>query len=276
MSLFSSLTPIGLLLAAMVAFSFVEAVIPLCARSALNRRHLLPNLALTFLTFASNLLLNIPLLLGLVWLQARGWGLLNTLDMPLWAALLVSVVVLDLAWYATHTSLHAAPALWRFHAVHHSDLAVDVTTTIRQHPGEGLIRYGFLAVFAFAFGVPPQGFALYRIWSALHGFLEHANIALPRPLDRAITTVFSSPDMHKVHHARDARLTDTNYGNIFSIWDQAFGTFTPSRFGRGVVYGLSGYDEPRHQSTAGLLRSPFGAGPTASLASEQAASPERP
>jgi sterol desaturase/sphingolipid hydroxylase (fatty acid hydroxylase superfamily) len=257
MTLISSLSTIGVLLAAMVLLSLVEALIPLHARGPEGRAHLGPNLALTLITFATNLVFNVPLVLGLAWLQAHGLGLFNALSAPAAAAVLGSVIVLDFAWYVTHVSLHRAPALWRFHSVHHSDPAVDVTTTIRQHPGESLIRYLFLAGFAFAVGAPPAGFALYRIWSALHGQTEHANLRLPQWLDTAISALFASPNMHKVHHSRDRRLHDRNYGNIFSVWDRLFGTFIPAREGRDIRYGLDGFEAAERQSTAGLLALPF-------------------
>lgn len=257
MNLISSLTSIGVLLAAMALLSLVEAIIPLRARGRLGLAHLAPNLTLTLITFATNLVFNIPLLLGLLWLQAHRLGLLNAIALPPLAAVLATVIVLDFAWYVTHVTLHITPAIWGFHAVHHSDPAVDVTTTIRQHPGESLIRYLFLAAFAFALGAPPAGFALYRIWSALHGELEHSNLRLPQWLDTAISALFTSPNMHKVHHSRDRSLHDRNYGNIFSVWDRLFGTFMPARHGREVNYGLEGFDAPDCQTAAGLLALPF-------------------
>ena len=257
MNFLANLSTIGLLLAAMVILSLVEAVIPLRARGVWNRRHLAPNLILTFVTFGTNMVLNIPLLLGLAWLQSAGLGLFNMVGLHPLVEFGGAILALDLAWYVTHVSMHRFAAMWRFHAVHHSDPAVDVTTTIRQHPGEGLIRYAYLAAFGFAFGVSPAAFAVYRIWSALHGLFEHANLKLPQWLDTAITLVFSSPNMHKVHHSRDQRFTDTNYTNIFSVWDRVFGTFTPSRHGTHIDYGLDGHDHDAAQTTRGLLMLPF-------------------
>jgi sterol desaturase/sphingolipid hydroxylase (fatty acid hydroxylase superfamily) len=257
MNFATSLLNIPYLLGAMVVLALIEALIPLRDRSVWSRRHLAPNLALTFTTFATNLVFNTLLVLGLIWLQAKGWGLFNALALPPLIEFAAAILVLDLAWYVTHVTMHKVPAMWRFHAVHHSDPFVDVTTTIRQHPGESVIRYLYLAAFGFAVGAAPAAFAVYRIWSALHGLFEHANIRLPRWLDTAITFVFSSPDMHKIHHSREARLTDRNYTNIFSIWDRLGGTFTPSRYGRDIVYGLDGEDDPSRQSTLGLMAAPF-------------------
>lgn len=251
------LQPVLLLAAALMVLALIEALIPLRDRSRWSRAHLGPNLALTAITVVLSLLLNVPLLLALVWFEQRGLGLFNFLPLPVWADLLAAVVALDLAWYATHRALHAFPALWRVHAVHHSDPMVDVTTAIRQHPLEGLVRYGFLFVFGAAFGVSPAGFALYRVWSAIHGQFDHANMRLPAWLDDAISWVSASPDMHKVHHARDQRLNDTNYSSILSVWDRLFGTFTPPAVGRQVTYGLDGHDRAEQQSLGGLLKLPF-------------------
>jgi len=253
----ASLSTIGLLLGLMTAMSLVEALIPMRARGEWGRRHLVPNIALTFLTFATNVVFNTSLLLGLVWLQSRGWGLFNAVQVPPIVAIGGAILALDLAWYVTHVSMHKSPAMWRFHVIHHSDPQVDVTTTVRQHPGESVIRYAYLAAFAFAFGASPLAFTIYRIWSASHGQLEHANIKLPQWLDTAISLVFSSPNMHKIHHSRDQGFTDRNYSNIFSIWDRLALTFTPSKFGRDIAYGLEGEDSPSRQSTLGLLCSPF-------------------
>jgi sterol desaturase/sphingolipid hydroxylase (fatty acid hydroxylase superfamily) len=255
--LWSSLATIRLILAAMLVVALIETGIPLHAGSAWRRKHLAPNLALTFLTFATNAVLNAGLVLTLRAAQARGLGLLPGLHLAPAVATVLAVVALDLSFYAAHVVMHKVPALWRFHRVHHSDPAVDVTTTIRQHPGEGLIRYAFLAAAALALGASPGAFALYRAWSALHGLLEHANVRVPLRLDTAVSLLFSTPNMHKVHHSREALETDSNYGNIFSMFDRAFSTFTPSQRGTKVEYGLEEFDDPSAQTTTALLLSPL-------------------
>ena len=222
--------------------------------------HLGPNLALTFITFATNIFLNIALLMALMWVRVR------------WASACSRCLALPPLMARRHRRAGARscpstsrtspcttiPAFWRFHRVHHSDPAVDVTTTIRQHPGEGLIRYAFMAAFAIPLGASLGAFAVYRVWSALSGLLEHANIrASARGSTHLLSLVFTWPNMHKVHHSRDARYTDTNYGNIVSWWDRLFFTFTPARHGASIAYGLDGFDDPAAQTTAGLLAMPF-------------------
>ena len=253
----TSLTTIASILAAMAVVALIEAAIPLHPRGQGNRAHLGPNLALTFVTFATNMVFNAGVVVTLVWLQARGVGLLHWFSLPPLLTGAVVLVVLDFSFYVAHTAMHASPALWRVHSVHHSDWAVDVTTTIRQHPGEGVVRYVFMGAFAFALGAPPDAFGVYRLVSVLSGLLNHANIRVPRRLDTVLSLVLGTPNMHKVHHSRAKHQTNTNYGTIFSLFDRIFGTFTPTAQGVSVVYGLNGFDDPATQSTRGLLGIPF-------------------
>jgi len=255
--LVSSVATVAWILTAMTLVALVEAILPLHARGSWHRAHVGPNLALTFITFATSLVFNLALVSVLVTLDARQVGLLHFLPLPPLARAAVAVVVLDLSFYVAHRAMHSCPGFWRFHAVHHSDPAVDVTTTIRQHPGETVIRYGFMAAFAIVFGTPPGAFAVYRVWSALNGLLEHANLRVPGRLDTVLSSVVTTPNMHKVHHSRRGVETNTNYGNIFSIFDRLCATFTPSVRGTRITYGLDGFDEAALQSTVGLLALPF-------------------
>jgi sterol desaturase/sphingolipid hydroxylase (fatty acid hydroxylase superfamily) len=251
------LPTVGVILAAMAALSLLELAIPLHARGFWSRFHVGPNLALTFLAFATNAFLNAGLFAALLAFDANGYGLLPALALPPLASGALAVVVLDFSFYVAHRAMHAVPALWRFHSVHHSDPVVDVTTTIRQHPGESLIRYAFMAACALGLGVPPAAFAVYQAASALNGLLEHANLRAPLWLDRALSLVTTWPHMHKIHHSRDEREAATNYGNLFSFFDRALSTFTPSSRGTAVAYGVPGLDDPATQTTAGLLALPF-------------------
>lgn len=247
----------AVIFASMGVVALLESAIPLHARGRWARAHLAPNLALTGITLATNAVMNVGLVLALIWFEERGLGLLNAVALPPLAALAVVLLVLDFSFYVTHVAMHKLPGLWRFHSVHHSDPEVDVTTTIRQHPGEGVIRYASLAVFSLVLGASPGAFAVYRIATALVGLLEHANLRAPLALDRVLAWVTTWPYMHKLHHSRVRAETDSNYGNLFSFWDRLFATFTPSRRGTSVSYGLEGLDDPGTQTTRGLLALPF-------------------
>jgi sterol desaturase/sphingolipid hydroxylase (fatty acid hydroxylase superfamily) len=245
------------LLAAMALVAAVEAAVPLHARRRAGRRHLGPNLALTALYLALNLGFQTALLAALVAFEVRGLGLLPALGLPALASAAVAFLALDAATWGVHVAMHLYPGAWRFHRVHHSDAAVDVTTAIRQHPGESLLRYAALAATGLALGASPAAFAAYRLASALQALLEHANWRVPARLDGMLSRVIATPNLHKVHHSRLPAEADTNYGNIFSLFDRAFGTFTPSARGPAVAFGLDGFDDDATQSTLGLLQLPF-------------------
>ena len=255
--LLSSVSTMGVILVAMAVVAVIEVAIPLHARGRSHRTHFGPNLVLTFLTFATNAFFNVALVTVLIWQDANGVGLMHLFALPPMVTGAIVLVTLDFSFYVAHVAMHKIPAFWRFHSVHHSDPAVDVTTTIRQHPGEGVIRYAFMAAFACALGASPVVFGVYRIWSALNGLVEHANIRVPVWLDRVCSLVTTWPNMHKIHHSRTVQETNTNYGNIFSLFDRLFSTFTPSERGVNIVYGLDGCDAPARQTTAGLLVMPF-------------------
>ena len=242
---------------ALTLVALLEMAVPLHARGRWNRSHLAPNLTLTLITFATNAFFNAALVLTLFWQQANGVGLLHMSSLGPVATGAIVVVLLDFSFYVAHVSMHKIPALWRFHRVHHSDPAVDVTTTIRQHPGEGVIRYAYVGAFAIALGAAPAAYAVYRTWVTLNAVLEHASIRVPERVDTFLSLLVVTPNMHKVHHSRRPEETDTNYSNIFSVWDRLLSTFTPTKRGLSITYGLDGFDDPATQTTAGLLLVPF-------------------
>lgn len=258
MTLFAqSAATIGAILLTMAVVAWIETVVPLHVGARASRAHRRPNLALTLITFGTNVFLNAALVSSLMLLSTFGFGVLNRFPLAPLAALVVTLLVLDLSFYVAHVAMHKMPAFWAYHVVHHCDPVVDVTTTIRQHPVEGVIRYAFMAVFALLLGAAPAAFAVYRAWSALNGLLEHANVRVPAWVDSALSLVTTWPSMHKVHHSRIPAETDSNYGNIFSFWDRLFATFTPAARGTNIDYGIDGLDDTATQTTKGLLWLPF-------------------
>src|SRR5262245_15526339 len=185
----TNVSAIGAILAVMAAVALLETAVPLHARGRWHRTHVGPNLALTFITFATNFVFNGGLVLLLARLAESRFGLLHLLPLQPFATGALAVVALDFSYYVAHVAMHKVPAFWGLPRVHHADPVVDVTTTIRQHPLEGVIRYAFLAAAAGALGVGLGAFAIYRVASALNGLLEHANIRVPRHLDAALSLV---------------------------------------------------------------------------------------
>jgi sterol desaturase/sphingolipid hydroxylase (fatty acid hydroxylase superfamily) len=242
--------------ALMAVVAVLEIAIPLRARTRWNDAHLAPNLSLTLIYVATNLLLTAALVLLLSWCTTAGFGIFNAWGLTGVAHIVAAVAILDFQAYGVHVAMHEVRGFWRFHRVHHGDPAVDVTTALRQHPGESLIRFVSLAAFAVGIGASVEAFALYRLLSGVQALSEHANVRVPRSLDALLSFVIATPNYHKVHHSRDAAETDTNYANIFSLWDRLFVTVTPSSRGTDVRYGLDDVTDGE-QTTLGLITLPF-------------------
>jgi len=236
-----------------------ESVAPLFGTPYRRGSHALVNVFFTVTTIVVNFGLAFLLLRASEWAVAHEFGVLYWLPpRPLWLGAIVGLLLLDLvsAWLA-HVVSHHVPPLWKFHLVHHSDTHVDTTTANRHHPGESVVRFTFTALAVVVAGAPLWMVFLYQAASVVLSQFNHANIRLPAALDRALSWVIVSPDMHKVHHHYALPHTDSNYGNIFSIWDRLFGTFrTIDR--RELVYGIDTHLDPReHASIPALLTMPF-------------------
>ena len=242
-----------------LALCALERMVPRSEEGAADRRrHLPPNLALTLLLVLLNAGFDRAVAAAGVRPGSGGFGLLAGASLPGWAKLLAVIVTLDGLAYLAHVLLHTLPPAWRIHRVHHSDAHVDVSTAFRQHPLETLGRSSFQLLGALILGASSRSVAVYLALSALNAQLEHADVSLPPRLERACRVLFTTPAMHRVHHSRRAAETDTNYSNIFSVWDRLFGTYRAPRPGERIACGLDGCDAPDRQRTAGLLALPFG------------------
>ena len=226
----------------------LETMWPLQRFRGARLRRVVPNVVLTVFV----VLLNLALSFGVAAVSARAAVTVTNA--------LLGIVALDLATYAAHVVLHKLPFAWRFHRVHHSEPEVDVTTAFRQHPGETLWRVAWQLPPIVLLGLPFGVVVLYLTLSTLNAQLEHANLRVPERTDRVLRLLFVTPNMHKVHHSRLQRETDSNYSNLFSLWDRLFGTYTGSADLESLRYGLDGFDEPRRQTLRGLLGMPFAAG----------------
>ena len=168
-------------------------------------------------------------------------------------------MILDLIGaYLVHLIEHKVPWMWKFHVVHHSDKNVDVTTGLRHHPGETVFRILFTILGVYVSGASIGMVMLYQSISVLFAHITHANISLPKNLDRIISYILVTPNMHKVHHHFKLPLTDTNYGNIFSIWDRFFGTYAYVDDSKTIVYGIDTHiNDKKIDSFSDLLLIPF-------------------
>jgi sterol desaturase/sphingolipid hydroxylase (fatty acid hydroxylase superfamily) len=193
----------------------------------------------------------------LLWLQEANFGLLHLFEAPIWLELLLSLMVLDLiAQYGVHYFLHKVKWMWRLHLVHHTDKNVDVTTGTRHHPLDFILRELFALFAVIIMGMPISFYFFYRILSILFTYWTHANLNLPDWLDKGLSYVIVTPNMHKFHHHFQLPWTDSNYGNMLSLWDRVFGTFVyddPNK----IIYGVDIADHTNDESLLVQLKIPF-------------------
>lgn len=171
--------------------------------------------------------LSFPILaVGLaVMAEDRGWGLFNNLDVPFWAGIIVSMLLLDLTIYLQHVMFHAVPGLWRLHRMHHADLDFDATTGLRFHPVEIVLSMAIKLAVVAALGAPPVAVLVFEVILNATSLFNHGNIRLPPSVDRVLRWVLVTPDMHRVHHSTDPRETNSNFGFSVPWWDRALGTY---------------------------------------------------
>jgi|SRR5882672_6768372 len=250
------LNNVTIILAVMAIGALIETAVPMFAARPWKNGRRGANLGLTALSLGSNWLL--ATIAAVAALTMRPAGLMAQLGWPVWLEMVVGIVVIDFSvGYLSHRTMHTWPAMWRFHQIHHSDPFVDVTTTYRTHPVETVWRFLFAIVPIWLLGIPAQAVVIQRLLQVSNGILEHANIRLWAPLDRWLSLVWVTPNVHKIHHSRAIEETNSNYANLVTIYDRLLGTFTPAERANHVVYGLDDVDPASTASFPALLTMPF-------------------
>jgi len=176
---------------------------------------------------------------------------------PGWVVLVFAVVVLDAASYLSHVLSHHIKPLWRLHAVHHGDHALDVTTTVRHHPLELVPTVMALGLCAGLFGLTVVHLTFYGTLAFVVQLIAHANLRLPRQAMRRVGLVLVTPELHALHHSRRPAETNSNYGTVFSVWDRMFGTLWLRTGSEPLEFGLDTYATARFRGLLGALTQPF-------------------
>jgi sterol desaturase/sphingolipid hydroxylase (fatty acid hydroxylase superfamily) len=244
----------------LVLMALWEVVAPRRAQSIRRRARWPSNLGIVVLNTAVLRVLIPTTAVGLALVgEERGFGLLNNLALPPWAAVVVSILLLDLAIYLQHVMFHAVPMLWRLHRMHHADLEFDVTTGARFHPIEILLSMGIkLAVIA-ALGASAVGVVIFEILLNATSMFNHGNVRIPAPLDRILRWLVVTPDMHRVHHSIRPAETNSNFGFNVPWWDRLFGTYRaqPAAGHEGMTIGIEQFRGPRELWLDRMLLQPW-------------------
>lgn len=182
-------------------------------------------------------------------------------SLPLVVQLAIVVLLAELGGYPVHRASHTVPALWRFHAVHHSTERMDWLSAHRQHPVEVLWLVGVANVPVLALGFDPSAVVGFILFQKLHTASVHANTRLP---PGAWEAWFAGPRFHRWHHARDAGAT--NLSSLLPWIDRLLGTY---RLPPGEPDAL-GVAEPMPDGMVGQVLHPL----TAALPATSAADTE--
>ena len=249
----------AILVGGMLFFWIIEGAIPLLPLR--YKKNKLRHAGVNFFFTVLHLIIHTGLAVLIVklsdWCLETGFGLVYWFNTGVVLTIVIGVLALDFSSWLVHWVMHKVPLLWRFHLIHHSDTTVDVTTGLRHHPGDSVLRGIFFLLLIFISGSPMYGVMIYQTLVVLSTAFTHANMRLPIGLDKALSYILVSPNMHKVHHHWKQPYTDSNYGAVFSIWDRLLGTFRKLDIA-DIRYGLDRYyPGEKDEDIIGLLKKPF-------------------
>jgi sterol desaturase/sphingolipid hydroxylase (fatty acid hydroxylase superfamily) len=244
--------------AALTVLWLAEGLYPVFAHGRSRRAHGMRNVVLGLINGGARALF-FPAALVMVATTTMRFdaGLLRMVPLPAWVGWVMGIVLLDLAGYAWHVASHQWPLLWRFHAVHHHDDAVDSTTAFRFHFGDVMIGSFVTLAVVGVLGLRVEHVLFYELLLIPLSIFHHGNIRLPGGVDRVLRWLIVTPRMHWVHHSRWIAETNSNYSPLFSLWDRVFGTFRVRGDPAGIRFGLDGYTEDDRATLLGCLATPL-------------------
>lgn len=249
------------LVGGMLLLWIIEGAVPLVVmRYKKNKvRHAVVNLSFTLIHLIIHTGLAILIVLLSDWCKVNQFGIVYWSGASVLGTIIISFLVLDFfGGWLVHIIEHKVRLLWKFHLIHHADNNVDVTTALRHHPVESVLRGVFFFAGIFVSGAPMYAVMIFQTLLIIASQITHANVNLPRWLDIAASYIFVSPNMHKVHHHWKQPFTDSNYGAVLSIWDRLLGTY--KKLDRSELkYGLDRYyPNEKDEDFVMLMKKPFG------------------
>ncbi|MDQ6814592.1 MAG: sterol desaturase family protein [Bacteroidota bacterium] len=248
------------LVAGMLLLWFIEGAIPLLGLQYRKNklRHATVNLSFTAIHLIVHTGFAVIIVLLSDWTKAVGVGIIHWFHASVVAGILITILVLDFfGGWLVHFTEHKLGWLWNFHIIHHADNHVDVTTGLRHHPVESVLRGIFFLVAVIVAGAPMYAVMIFQTLLVVFVQFTHANISLPAWFDECLSWILVSPNMHKVHHHYQLPYTDSNYGAIFSIWDRALGTFKTLN-PKDIRYGIDKhYPNEKDEDFLMLMKHPW-------------------
>ena len=201
--------------------------------------HTIVNAKFLFFVLPVQVILSLAVFFVASWTETAKWGLMNFFPESInpFLFFIIAFLILDLFDYLYHFMMHKTPLFWKFHQVHHSDMNVDISTTVREHPVETFIRVSYLIVVICIVGAAPWVLILKQFIQSFSNLASHTKIILPKKINDIVSKFFVTPNTHHIHHHFQLPYTDSNFGDVLTIWDRLFSTFLkmePSQ----VVFGV--------------------------------------
>ncbi len=247
-----------ILVGGLTIFWLIESAIPLFKFNYRKWDHAKVNIFFTVTTIVVNFSMAFILVKTSDYVTSHKIGLLHVLDLPIWLFMILGILLMDLigAWFI-HWLEHKVKWMWKFHLIHHTDQQIDTTSANRHHPGESVFRFVFTTMAVIIIGAPMWMVFMYQTMSVVLTQFNHSNIQMPKWLDNTIGLLFCTPNIHRIHHHYRQPYTDTNYGNIFSIWDRIFGTYVMIDNSK-LVYGVDTHMNAKEVTNiTTILKMPF-------------------
>jgi ornithine lipid hydroxylase len=143
-------------------------------------------------------------------------------EWPVPAQALLLIISADFMRYWLHRWSHETPLLWRLHAVHHSSVRLYWLNTSRFHPIEKTLQFMLDSLPFILMGVDPHVIGFWFVLYSVNGFFQHSNIRL---CFGQLSGIFSTAELHRWHHSQIPAESNSNYANVFILWDRLFGTY---------------------------------------------------
>ncbi len=243
--------------AALAVLWTAESLAPLFIGRQRRASHAAANLGLAGLNTAITFAFAFVVLIVTEAAREHRFGLLHLVDLPVWLHTLLAIVLFDCWQYWWHRINHRVPLLWRFHAVHHADAELDVTSGVRFHTGEIVLSFAARLAVLPLIGMTLPQMLLYEAVALPVILFHHSNIRLPGKVDRCLRWLIVTPWMHVVHHSRLRPETDSNYSSFLSIWDRLFRSFRLRERPQEIELGLDGWHRSEWRTLIGMLAGPF-------------------
>jgi sterol desaturase/sphingolipid hydroxylase (fatty acid hydroxylase superfamily) len=237
-------------------FMSLETLIPYLTQSEYRKKQRWHNIGNLAVSFALNAALSGVVSYSITEATNNHFGLMYHLHLPFTVALILGVFLSDLNGYVAHRLYHKIPLFWRFHRVHHSDVELDASSALRLHPFEFIFQATTQATVLPLLGVSNTSFVIYVTISLPLFIINHANIKFPGWYEKYMSILFVTPNWHRVHHSSKQVETDSNFADVFSIWDRIFSTHI-KRKPEEITFGLENLRDKKSQTFWGLLTTPF-------------------